>query len=517
MNDNEGLTIALVFRRSRISVLKLRNPKDITMPRSYYRLKVNLSKFFHDVRRVCWIFIDLTKIQHIIHVQQHISKIFGINEPFHLLLNDTEYLPPMEDVRILLENETIKVVPGSGIHNESATLSSLSNIDNYKHFSKTKTCNGSVHNKIAQASDVKIDKPRLINSCSRLDISNNATNGSDLAMSFDNTANGAELLMGNNTADIMFTTAIDDTERNINSKVIDYSNLTEPSDTTDSSTKRKRIRKRKSKNNHHQKDQIDSEQDSRLEISSSDTKEEDKSKKPRIVDDYIIPTRKHIRFNDIEEHNNVSGEIYEIFNNNVKSYMNKGTSRNLSTLLALRQSSTPITFTKKVKDTNKVENSSTPIISAIKEIDMESPTEEKAKCVKNLKKINNDTSIEKNVCTKEDNKRTQFYKNLLNAELEDFPVMSRKPNVGDIIGFKTLRLSNDYTPQISNTIIGEILSFCADSANYIFKIIKGSEEIEAPSGKFSLLEEDESVCQGDDKISFNLSQIIEPRLITYKA
>lgn len=241
---------------------------------------------------------------------------------------------------------------------------------------------------------------------------------------------------------MMYATAIDDTEADIDSKVTDYSNLTEISNTTDSATKRKRIRKHKSKNNYHQKNQLDSEQDIQFEISSSDTKEEDKSKKPKIVNDYIIPTGKHIRFNDTEEENHVPKQLkYEVSNDNLESYTNKGTSKNLSTLLALRQSSTPITFTKKVKDTNKTEKLSiTPIISTIKEIDMESPIEEKAKCTKNLRKINDDNSVDKNGCSKKDSKKIQFYKNLLNLELENFPVMSKKPRVGDIISFKVCTL-----------------------------------------------------------------------------
>lgn len=80
------------------------------MKRSHFRLKVDLSNFFHDARRFCWVFIDGTKIQQVIHMKQHISKLFNIEEPFHLLLNNTEYLPPIEDVRILQENETILLV-----------------------------------------------------------------------------------------------------------------------------------------------------------------------------------------------------------------------------------------------------------------------------------------------------------------------------------------------------------------------------------------------------------------------
>lgn len=81
----------------------------VTMKHPHFRLKIDLSKFFHDARQFCWIFIDGTKIQQIFHIQQHISKLFSITEPFHLLLN-SEYLPPTEDVRILKENETIQLV-----------------------------------------------------------------------------------------------------------------------------------------------------------------------------------------------------------------------------------------------------------------------------------------------------------------------------------------------------------------------------------------------------------------------
>lgn len=40
-------------------------------------------------------------------VKTHINVLFHINEPFDLFLNEVEYLPPNEDVRILKENETV--------------------------------------------------------------------------------------------------------------------------------------------------------------------------------------------------------------------------------------------------------------------------------------------------------------------------------------------------------------------------------------------------------------------------
>ncbi|EFN78302.1 hypothetical protein EAI_04990 [Harpegnathos saltator] len=410
------------------------------MPRSHFRLKVDLSKFFNDARRICWIFVDLTKFQHVIHVKQHSTKIFGIREPFHLLLNDAEYLPPMEDIRILIENETIKVIPGSGIQNEVLNaVVTVPDTNNNKNFSKTKAYNNISHNKVVETTDATTEKIE-INTSNGLDVSEDPLNYTDSALIYNNTANA------------MFTTAIDDIEADADSKVMEYSNISESCNTIDSATKRKRVRKRKPRNNNPQETNLDNKHNS-LEVSSSDTKEESKSKKPKIINSLTIPTGKHIRFSDTEQKENHVNKL-EIANDSVEFHTSKLTSKGLSTLLALGQSSTPITFTKKIKDNSKTENFQTPIISAI-EVDMESPTEEKAKCIKHLKKTKSDNSIEKSVCTIDISRKMYAHKDLLNLPLENFPVMTRKPRVGDIISFKTLKLADDYTPQISNFIIGE--------------------------------------------------------------
>ncbi|XP_078044727.1 uncharacterized protein LOC144474096 isoform X2 [Augochlora pura] len=89
------------------------------MCRSNFRVKVDLCKFYNDVRRFCWIFVDGTKMLRIKHAVEHITKLFNIKQPFHLLLNETEYLPPDEDIRVLKENETILVCPGTGLEAET--------------------------------------------------------------------------------------------------------------------------------------------------------------------------------------------------------------------------------------------------------------------------------------------------------------------------------------------------------------------------------------------------------------
>lgn len=78
--------------------------------RSNFRVKVDLSNYYQDARRFSWIFVDSANCWLISHIKQHIVNILGIQEPFNLLLNGNEYLPPTEDVRILKENEIILYV-----------------------------------------------------------------------------------------------------------------------------------------------------------------------------------------------------------------------------------------------------------------------------------------------------------------------------------------------------------------------------------------------------------------------
>ncbi|KYN19050.1 PREDICTED: uncharacterized protein LOC108761854 [Trachymyrmex cornetzi] len=443
--------------------------EDVLTKRPHFRLKVDLSKFFHDARRSCWIFVDGMKIQQINHLKQHVSKLFNIAEPFHLLLNDTEYLPPIEDVRILKENETILVVPGSGINNEALAVVETNHV--------------SIFDKQAlhTVTSIKTGKQEIV-----------AQN------TFNDTLNNIQPTSINNTTkDMTFYSVISDTvvncsEGDTDSKTTD--NLTEnynnDIDSIVSITKRKRVRKRKSKNR------------SQFIVSPSDRIEENiskelKLKKPKIIDSYIIPPGKHIRFDNIEnDEHNIARQIAVQEASRNHSYLNEtSSSRDLSTLLALGQSSTPITFiNKKLKNEVKTENV----------LNDETTS-------KNLNKIMED-STEKNLCNKESKKEIQSYKNLY-ADLEKVPIMTRKPQVNDIIAFKTLKIGTDYTPQVSNHVLAEVVA-CVQSGNYTLRILHGKEEIqEVPFGKFSLLEE-ESKSQSDGEIlTLNYSQMIEPRLI----
>ncbi|XP_071645962.1 uncharacterized protein [Temnothorax longispinosus] len=435
--------------------------EEVTMKRPHFRLKVDLSKFFDDARRFCWVFVDGTKIQQVIHMKQHISKLFNIAEPFHLLLNDTEYLPPIEDVRILKENETILVVPGSGISDKAPNV---------------ETSNGSIGEMQVQTTNIKTG-------ITVQDMSNDTSNNTQPSP------------ISNITRDMTFYSVISDTAvdhsgaDDTDSKTTD-NNLTADCSMLDSIVaKRKRVRKRKPKNR------------SQLVVTPPGTTEENlprepKSKKPKIIDSYTIPSGKHIRFDNMEndEHNIAKQIVQEVSKN--ESLSKASSSRDLSTLLALGQTSTPMTFVnKKIKNGAKTESMLNDEIKS-----------------KNLNKVMED-SIEKNLCSKESKKEVPCYKSLYTT-LERIPVMTRKPQINDIIAFKTLKIGADYTPQMSNFIIAEVVGSCAQSGNYTLQILCGRHEVQVPLGKFSVSDDESKSHSDEHTFVLNYSQMIELRLIS---
>lgn len=227
------------------------------------------------------------------------------------------------------------------------------------------------------------------------------------------------LYVSDNTRDVTFYsiidedhTMLDDTE-DTDSKVTD-NNLTEDcngTESVESITKRKRVRKRRPKNR-------SSESSFLL---PSGTKEENERKKPKITDSFVIPTAKHIRFDNIEsKENNIAKHIVQETSAN-ESYVSRTPSKDLSTLLSLGQSSTPITFVNKKKYDVKVDTASN----------------------KNLNKIEEDTSLEDKL-SEETDKKAQYSKNF-NLDIEKVklcPSMTRKPQVKDIIAFKVCTAYN---------------------------------------------------------------------------
>lgn len=191
-------------------------------------------------------------------------------------------------------------------------------------------------------------------------------------------------------------------------------NLTEDSNIIDSFvsvTKRKRVRKRRLKNR--------SQLITPPNIIEENLSKEPISRKPRIIDSYIIQSGKHIRFDNMENNENdiAKQTVQEPSGNESSSSSKASSSRELSTLLTLAQSSTPLTFVNK-----QLKN----------EVKMESVLNDEIRS-QNLNKTMED-SIEKDLCSKEP-KKTQNYKNF-HADLEKVPVMLRKPQVNDVIAFR---------------------------------------------------------------------------------
>lgn len=71
-----------------------------------FRVKVDLSLFYTDARKLSYIFVDATKIFNVLHLHTKIQNIFGITKPFYLYVNNV-FLPVNEDVRIIKDDEII--------------------------------------------------------------------------------------------------------------------------------------------------------------------------------------------------------------------------------------------------------------------------------------------------------------------------------------------------------------------------------------------------------------------------
>lgn len=290
------------------------------MNRPNFRVKVDLSKYYQDVRRFCWVFIDSTKILKISHVKQHITNLFNIVEPYHLCLNNVDYLPPEEDVRIIKEDETLIVIPGSGLKEDvqvSTNFPSQQGND-IKHGTKT----------LPEEEYLGIEYPIIKQTVSTKDIDTQTTGIS---------RNSTKDVSSN---DITFHSIRNDTESDEKTYEIDFKTL--DSDITEnnspmqekvltSTSKRKRYRKGKKNVS---------------TFIKSATNEESTKKKPKVVDSVVIPSGKHIRFSPFEMNNTeLSDHVTNDIPMNDLCTIKAEQTKELTRLLALRLSSTPLTFT----------------------------------------------------------------------------------------------------------------------------------------------------------------------------
>lgn len=134
-------------------------------------------------------------------------------------------------------------------------------------------------------------------------------------------------------------------------------------------------------------------------------KKENESNKPKIINSYIIPFGKHIRFDDSED-NNVEErkpKCQQIMNGTNTTHVSP--SHELANLLSLSNNSTPITFTnnkiKEIQDPQKVQS---------------------------RENINNGIASTNNINLEK----------LLNTDFQTYPIMIEKPQLKDIIAFKVI-------------------------------------------------------------------------------
>ncbi|XP_017882322.1 uncharacterized protein LOC108626253 [Ceratina calcarata] len=426
------------------------------MSRFNFRIKIDLCKYYNDVRRYCWIFIDGTKMLQIAHLMEHITKLFSIKEPFHLLLNETDYLPPNEDIRILKENETILVSPGSGLNNDTTINNVILSESRYRQeVENTPVKQERIGNSV-QHKQMQTNFPIAVSSPARETLPTDTANKS-----------------GNDVSEVSIMSCEgEDSEVNsiADSKTADLSLASDRSTIIENITcsKRKRVRHRKKKQ--------------QQEMEPPLKKKEETNLKPKIINSCVVSTGKHIRFNNVDTEG-----AEEVQSDTIDRPASLSTAiSKLANLLALGESPAPLTFSNtRIKQEVKTERTS---------------DEEAVRFNPSSENTNESTAVINN--------------NILTpTEIEQYPPMTTKPQLKDVIAFKMLKIGSDYSPQISNYIVADVISYCPKSSMYTLKVSQGISEVQVPVGKFTIIENEEEQ-ELKDTITLNYVQIMEPRLIS---
>ncbi|XP_033300935.1 uncharacterized protein LOC117206055 isoform X1 [Bombus bifarius] len=402
------------------------------MNRTNFRIKLDLCKYHKDMHRFCWIFIDSTKMINIKDVKTHINVLFRINEPFDLFLNEVEYLPPNEDVRILKENETVLVLPKTRLSNIQLSSTQLINQLHLAVSNPVSPIDTGKQDPESSPADSKRIGPTAINSP--------AAKSSPMQQEFPT----------------------DITDKLQNSK-----------ESTDAEipyvcARRKRARRRKSS------------KPEQLLLN-----EGDRSSKAYVINAKVVPLGKHIRFDNIDD---------EICLENPVTCPEKirgvhttvSPVHELTNLLSMVNNSTPPTFeNNRVKNTVNAKHQSNEV---------------------NGVNANVSASIASIMALGES-------KEFVNTDLETYPVMTTKPKINDIIAFKMLKIGSDFTPQVSNFIVAEVVSCSPEKSLYIFKVLQGLSEVQVPIGKLNCMDESEEHVM-NNTIKLNYAQIMKPRLVS---
>ncbi|XP_014224301.1 uncharacterized protein LOC106650668 [Trichogramma pretiosum] len=454
------------------------------MTRHDFRVKVDLSRVFKDARRYSWIFVDSTKIFDVRHLANRVQEVFGVSQPFHLLSTheDTNvFLPLDEDVRVLENNDTVLIVPGTGINESSEVSSGVKRGMNYEELEK----DISVKYKHPRH-DPELNFPNGFEKeefetskiSQNLDASTPYLSDKSYMTTNNITINKTDL-----AANSFYRTALHDTmevETNDSKMAVNGDNsVNSVNDDSLVSTKRKRVRSRKKKT----KDATISESD----ISMNETN----NKKPKVVSSVLLPSGKHIRFEGLDDDSsefsesnnstiNTSSKTQVNGSNGVKN--NAAIKNDLSNLLSMGQSSTPLTFSyKKPRKEMKISE----------------------------KLIEVSDSMEyQNFSNKQENQNSSIKQANGQENSQLAPPATPEP---DTYSFKVFRISENYTPQVSSVILGRILARSKEGSQLTMKILHGKDQLRDPEGKFALPKEDEEdeVDKDNDIITIEKEKLLE--------
>ncbi|XP_033353633.1 uncharacterized protein LOC117235571 isoform X1 [Bombus vosnesenskii] len=402
------------------------------MNRTNFRIKLDLCKYHKDLHRFCWIFIDSTKMINIKDVKTHINLLFRINEPFDLFLNEVEYLPPNEDVRILKENETVLVLPKTRLSNIQLSSTQLINQLHLAVSNPVSPIDAGKQDPESSPADSKRIGPTAINSPAAKSSPVQHEFSSDITDKLQNSKESTDV-------EIPYVYA-----------------------------RRKRTRRRKSS------------KPEQLLLN-----EGDRSSKAYVINAKVVPLGKHIRFDNIDDEICLENPV--TCPETIRGvHTTVSPVHELTNLLSMVNNSTPPTFeNNRVKNTVNAKHQSNEV---------------------NGVNTNVSASIASIMALGES-------KEFVNTDLETYPVMTTKPKINDIIAFKMLKIGSDFTPQVSNFIVAEVVSCSPEKSLYIFKVLQGLSEVQVPVGKLNCMDESEEHAM-NNTIKLNYAQIMKPRLVS---
>ncbi|KAJ8924962.1 hypothetical protein NQ315_001127 [Exocentrus adspersus] len=88
------------------------------------------------------------------------------------------------------------------------------------------------------------------------------------------------------------------------------------------------------------------------------------------------------------------------------------------------------------------------------------------------------------------------------------------PRVGDIIAFKILRITENFTPEISKYVIGKVIEYEAENKTVCFEILNGIEQCVMPEGRLFIGNgEEEKDHERGNRREYAWADVIDPRLL----